>query len=141
MTLPPTIFSEKHLQEQLDDVLNDMFREWERDQANMSFAARKFFGTGFSAEVGKFAQKLVEAAIKPETGQDIIKGAVIGEIAGLHTGNLTMPVLSGAGAGFVVALIFRGFESWRNASDAAKKSPLRYLTTLQDQGVSFSVSR
>ena len=35
-TLPPTIFSEKVLQEKLNEALNDMFREWARDQANLS---------------------------------------------------------------------------------------------------------
>ena len=55
--------------------------------------------------------------------------------------SLTLPVLTGAGAGFVVALVFRGFESWSNSRDAAKKSPLRYLNRLQENGVSFSISR
>jgi hypothetical protein len=140
-TLPPTVFSEAHLQDRLDDLLSDMFREWERDQANLSSVARRFFGEGMFTEAGKLVQKLVEAAMKPETGQDIMKGATIGGLAGVPAGNVIVPVLTGAGIGLVIALVFRGFESWSKARDTAKKSPLRYLTELQDQGVSFSVSR
>ena len=114
-----------------------MFREWERDQANMSSVARRFFGDGMFSEIRKVAEKLVEAAVKPETGQDIAKGATIGGLTGMSAGH----VLTGIGAGLAVALVFRGFESWGKARDAAKKSPLRYLTKLQDQGVSFSVIR
>ena len=52
-----------------------------------------------------------------------------------------MPVLTAAGAGFAIALVFRGFERWSKTREAAKKSPFRYLTRLEAQGVSFSVSR
>lgn len=135
-TLPPTIHSDERLQERLDDLLSDMFREWERDQANLSASARKFFGEGVLSEPGKLVQRLVEAAVKPETGHDVIKGAMVGSIAGVPSG-----VLAGAGAGFVVALVFRTVESWGKARRSAKKSPLRYLTRLQEQGVSFSVGR
>jgi hypothetical protein len=134
-TLPATMHSEKHLQKRLDDLLSDLFREWERDQANLSASARKFFGEGVLSEPGKVVQKLVEAAVKPETGQNVIAGAAAGGLAGMPG------VFAGAGAGFVVALMFRGIESWGKARRAARESPLRYLTRLQEQGVSFAVSR
>ncbi|MGG2362147.1 hypothetical protein ACE4Z5_24560, partial [Salmonella enterica] len=45
-----------------------------------------------------------------------------------------------AGTGFAVALVYRSVEAWRSSRKAARESPLRYLTQLQDEGVSFLVS-
>jgi hypothetical protein len=136
-TLPPTIYSEKHLQERLNETLDDMFKQWEREQANMGNVARRFFGEGIGSELKRIGEKLVEAALKPETGQEVTKGAAIGGLAGVPAGH----VLTGIGAGFAVALVFRGFEGWSKARRNAKTSPLRYLTRLQERGVSFSVAR
>jgi hypothetical protein len=36
---------------------------------------------------------------------------------------------------------FRGLESWGKARREAKTRPLRYLTKMQEQGVSFSIAR
>jgi hypothetical protein len=132
-SLPPTIHSEKVLHERLEDTLNDMFKEWEEQQANIGNTSRKFFGEGFGSEFKKIAEKLVEAAMKPETAVDAAKGAAIGGLAG-H-------VFTGIGAGFAIAVVFRGFESWGKARREAKTSPLRYLTRMQEQGVSFSIGR
>jgi hypothetical protein len=132
--LPPTIFSEKHREEHLGDVLRDMFHEWERDQANMGAIGRRFFGDGLIPEAGKIIDKLIEAAMKPET---VAHGVTAGGVIAGLTGH----VLTGIGAGFAIAVVSRGFESWSSARSGAKKSPLRYLTKLQDLGVSFSVSR
>jgi hypothetical protein len=131
--LPPTIFSEKHREEYFGDVLQDLFREWEQDQANMGEVGRRFFGDGAIPEAGKVIEKMIEAATKPET---VVQGVATGIIGGL-----TGQALTGIGAGFAIAIVVRGFESWRNARSGAKKSPLRYLTKLQDLGVSFSLSR
>jgi hypothetical protein len=51
---------------------------------------------------------------------------------------LSQPVLTYAGAGFVVAVAVRAVEAWRKGCQEAKTSPLRYLTSLQKQGVGFS---
>jgi hypothetical protein len=131
--LPPIVHSEKVLHEHLEDTLNDMFRAWEKEQANLGHVSRKFFGEGFGSEFKKIAEKLAEAAIKPETGVDAAKGALIGGITG-H-------VLIGVGAGFAIAVVFRGLESWGKARRQAKTSPLRYLTRMQEQGVTFSIAR
>lgn len=132
-TLPTTIHSEKVRQERLEDTLNDMFKEWEKQQTSIGHASRLFFGKGFGSEFKKVAEKFVEAATKPETGIDIVKGALIGGVTG--------QVLTGIGAGFAVAVVFRGLESWGKARHDAEKSPLRYLTRLQEQGVSFAIGR
>lgn len=99
----------------------------------MSTTARKFFGKGFGSEFKKIAEKMAEAALRPETGADTVKGALVGGFSG--------NVLIGIGAGFAIAVAFRAVESWESARRGAKKSPLRYLTLLQEQGVSFSIAR
>jgi hypothetical protein len=131
-SLPSTVHSEKVLDEKLEDTLNDMFKEWKEEQANLGNTARKFFGDGFGSEFKKVAEKFTEAALKPETAADaLIKGGVIGGVTG-H-------VLTGIGAGFAIAVVFRAAESWSKARNEAKTSPIRYLTRLQEQGVSFSL--
>jgi len=138
-SLPPTIVSEPHLEERVKDTLSEMFREWEESQVNLGSVGRQFFGSGVFTEAGKIAQKMVEAALRPETVNATIAGATAAGVVGASASPTW--ILPGAGAGFVVALVFRGLESWRSARDAAKRSPLRYLTRLQEQGVAFSVSR
>ena len=133
-SLPPTIHSQKVLDEKLEDTLNDMFKEWEKTQANLGSAAQKFFGDGFGSELKKVAEKLTEAALKPET---IV--AATSATGGALIGGLTGQVLTVVGAGFLVTVVFRAAESWGKARDEAKTSPLRYLTRLQEQGVSFSL--
>jgi hypothetical protein len=127
-TLPPIIRSEEHLEERLNDTLDDMFKEWETEQANLGSASKRFFGEGFGSELKKIAEKLAEAAMKPET----VTGGLVGGISG-HA-------LTGIGAGFAIAVVFRGFESWGKAWSQAKTSPLRYLTKLQEHGVNFRLT-
>jgi hypothetical protein len=52
-SLPPTIHSEKVLREHLEDTLNDMFNEWEKEQANIGHTSQLFFGKGFGSEFKK----------------------------------------------------------------------------------------
>lgn len=139
-TLPPTFFSEAKLEERFNDLLNDMFDEWKRDKANMSSIAGRFFGEGIFTDTSKFFEKLVEVVMKPETGEKILTGATAGGLAGSAAGTIPS-ILTGVGAGFAVALVFRGFESLSKARRDAKVSPLRYLTKLEEQGVTFSVCR
>ncbi len=135
-TLPPVIYGEKHLAARIESLLEDMFEEWRKDQKNLSPVARRFFGEGMSSEIRKAAEKMVEAALKPEIGPTVAAGAAAGGLTGSFG-----HVLTGVGAGFAVAVVFREYESWRQTRDAAEKSPLRYLTRLQDQGVAFSFTR
>jgi hypothetical protein len=79
--------------------------------------------------------------MKPEVVHDVVKGAAVGGAVAVPTGGLSGPVLMASGAGFAVALVSRAYESWSKARKAATQGPLRYLTQLEDQGVSFSVSR
>jgi hypothetical protein len=134
--LPTPIHSETHLQEHIEDLLQGMFEKWSKDRKNLSPVARRFFGEGMSLEIRTICEKMIEAALKPETGQHLVAGVTT---AGAVGGSLG--VFAGVGAGFAVTLVFRGYESWRKTRDAAKASPLRYLTKLQDHhGVTFSFS-
>jgi hypothetical protein len=115
-TLPPIIHSEKHLHEYIEDLLGDLFKEWRKDQKNLSPVARRFFGKGMSSEIRRVSEKMVEGVFEGSVGH----------------------ILTVVGAGFAIALVFRAYDSWRETRNAAKESPLRYLTKLQDQGVLFS---
>ena len=140
-SLPPTMYSEVKLEERLNDLLNDMFREWERDQANLSNYARRLFGEGALAEPAKLVQKLVESTVGPEAATGAAGAAGAAGLAGAHVGGLTVGLAAGAAAGFVVAVVFRTIGAWSDTKKAAAASPYRYLTALQDQGVSFSMVR
>jgi hypothetical protein len=137
-TLPPTIHSEVTLEERLNDLVSDIFRKWQSDQANLSTYARRLFGEGALDEPAKLAQKLVESAISKESGAAVVAGTAV---AGAHLGGLTLDIAAGAAAGFVVAVVFRAVRTWGETKKAAKESPFRYLTALQDQGVTFSLTR
>lgn len=137
-SLPPIIQNEKTLEQRLNDLMNDIFHQWQTDQANLSSFARQLFGEGSLAEPGKLVQKLVEDAVKPES---VVAGAVGAAAAsGTHLGSLTLATATGATAGFVVAVVFRALGAWGETKKAARTSPFRYLTTLQNQGVAFSLS-
>jgi len=139
-TLPPTIKSEKKLNQRLDDILNDVFREWKRDQANLSNYARRLFGEGVLDEPEKLAQTLIEKAFEARDAQAVGAATAAGAI-GAHIGGLTISAATGAAAGFVVALVFRSVGVWSETKKAARNSPFRYLTALEKHGVSFALAR
>ena len=139
-TLPPTIYDEPTLEGRLNDLLDEIFRKWQSDQANLSNYARKLFGEGALTEPSKLAQKLVESAVRPENVVGSVGFAGAAGMAGMHLGGLTLGVAGGAAAGFIVALVFRAGSVWGETTKVARESPFRYLTTLQDQGVSFSLT-
>ena len=89
----------------------------------------------------KLAQKLVESAIKGESVAGAATVAGTAGVAAAHLGGLTLGIAAGAAAGFVVAVVFRAIGAWGETKTAAKESPFRYLTALQDQGVTFSLTR
>jgi hypothetical protein len=136
-TLPAEIHSEKILEERLNDLMNDIFHKWQSDQANLSNYARRLFGEGSLAEPEKLIQKLVESAVKPENAAASATGA---GLAAAHIGGLTLGVAAGAAAGFVVAVVFRAVRTWGETTRAARESRFRYLTTLQEHGVTFSLT-
>jgi len=143
LTLPPEIHNEAILRERLNDLMQDIFRKWQSDQANLSNYARRLFGDDWLSEPEKLLQKLVESAVKSEGSAGAATGAAAAaaaKIAGPLVGGLTIPILAGAAAGFLVAVVFRAVRVWGETTKAARQSPYRYLTALEEQGVSFSLS-
>src|SRR5262249_8735818 len=74
-SLPLEIHSEATLQERLNDLMEDIFRKWQSDQANLSNYARRLFGEGWLSEPEKLLQKLVETAVKSEGSAGAATGA------------------------------------------------------------------
>jgi hypothetical protein len=140
-TLPETIHSEKTLQERLDDTLDDIFKKWQSDQANLSNYARGLFGEGALKEPQRLIEKLFELALKPENRDTTGAMTGLGGLTGAHIGGLSIGSATGAFAGFAVAVVFHAVGTWFELKRAAEKSPFRYLTKLEDQGVVFSVTR
>jgi hypothetical protein len=126
-SLPDRIGDPKVLTQRLHDQASDMFRQWERDKANLSSFARELFGDGALEQPQKLMEKVAEKALGPEA---------VGAIAG----GLTGQSLIAAGGGFAVGVIFRAGRSAVKVRRAARESPLRYLTMMEKEGVSFSVS-
>jgi hypothetical protein len=118
-SLPDTIHSQKKLEQYLSASVDDLLAQWKGDQANFGPKGRRFFGEALLSEPEKFARKLVEASA---------------------AGTMASGTVVGAAAGFVVAVLFHGVGSVFKARRAANNGPLRYLTKLQDHGVSFSVA-
>ena len=114
-SLPLEIYSEATLQERLNDLMGDIFRKWQSDQVNLSNYARRLFGEGWLSEPEKILEKLVETAVKSEGSAGAATGAAAAaaaRIAGPHVGGLTVPILAGAAAGFLVAVVFRAVRVW-----------------------------
>ncbi len=65
---------------------------------------------------------------------------MIGGLAGVQLHNLIGENLISVGGGFVVALVLRTLESAGKLRAEARKSPVRYLTALQNEGVTFAFS-
>ena len=142
-TLPPTMYSEPHLESRLNDLVNDIVKRWQADQANLSSYARALFGEGVLAEPAKLIKKLAESAATPigaESASVAAAGSAVA-VAGAHVGNLTIGLAAGAAAGFAVAVVFRAIGTWGKIKTREKQSPFRYLTTLARNGVVFSMSQ
>ena len=132
-------------EEKIKDLLADLFREWDKERAALAATGRRSFGEGVLAEPRKFIEKIGETLLKPEAGLAGAQGAALAGVplaahAAAAGGSLT-PMLVTAGFGFVVGIVVRSIESWGKTRQAAKNSPLRYLTVLESQGVTFTVSR
>lgn len=132
-------------EEKVKDLLADIFRQWDKERAALAGTGRRFFGEGVLAEPRKFIEKIGETLLKPEAGLAGAGGAALaGAPLATHAvtaGSSLTPVLITAGFGFVVGVVVRSIESWGRARQAAKDSPFRYLTALERQGVTFTVSR
>jgi hypothetical protein len=128
----------------IEALVGDLLKDWKKEQAQLAGSGRRFFGDGALAEPKKMIEKIGETLLKPEGAVAGAQGATLSSLpAGVHeaaTGGHYGPVLVAAGFGFAVGVVFRGIESWQKTRQAAKDSPLRYLTMLESQGVTFTVT-
>jgi hypothetical protein len=130
-TLPPTMFSEEKLEQRLNDLSNDIFRNWREEQPGFGSVGKRLLGEDPLKEPGKLVETLVNESLKGGgTG-------ALGAIAA-HTGAIGLA--TGAAAGFALAVVFKGLDAWRQTAKDAKGSPLRYLSTLQKHGVTFTLT-
>jgi hypothetical protein len=127
--IPKGIGDEGIREKYLNDVVNDVYRKWECDRANLSNFVSEIFGEGALAQPGKLLEKLAEKAFTP-----VAAGGGAGII-----GSLTQGGLIGAAAGFVVGLVTYAGTTWAKLKKKEKESPFRYLTLLEKSGVGFMV--
>jgi hypothetical protein len=118
-SLPDAIPSNARREEYLNERVNELLNQWRQNQSNLGPKGRRFFGEGALSAPGKLAEKMTEAAVLGMLAPQLIWAAV---------------------AGCVVAVVFHGVESNLKVRREAKNGPLRYITKMQDQGVSFSIA-
>ncbi|TPI18882.1 hypothetical protein [Mesorhizobium sp. B4-1-1] len=127
-SLPRVMVDRDRRDERLHDTINDIFRKWEKDRANLSNYVRALFGEGVLEQPEKLIEKIAETALG-----DPAKGAIVG--------GLTTSSLIGASAGFAVGLAIHTARSFFQTRKTEKESPFRYLTLLQKDGVGFVISK
>ncbi|NKK95781.1 hypothetical protein GFL95_32015 [Rhizobium leguminosarum bv. viciae] len=136
------IHDQQAREEKIKDLLADLFRQWNKEKSVLSATGRRFFGDGVLSEPRKIIEKIGETLLKPEGGLAGAQGAAIAGASqatyAASTGGGLASVLVTGGFGFVVGVVVRGVESWSKARTEAKHSPLRYLTALERQGVTFT---
>ncbi len=136
--LPAVMHNKAELQDRLNEGVNSIFRAWRQDQMNLSRYARALFGAGALEDPIKAAGDLVKGLAKPENMAGL---AASGTAHSMHAprGHTLLQVAGDAAFGFIVAYSIRAVRIWREQQSRAKTSAYRYLTALQNQGVSFSM--
>jgi hypothetical protein len=127
-SLPTVMLDENRRRDRLNDIINDIFRKWKRDRANLSSYARELFGEGVLSQPEKLLEKVAESALGPT-----VVGALVGD--------LTETKVMGAAVGFAIGVFFHAAKSVSKVNKTQRQSPLRYLTLLEKSGVGFVVSR
>jgi hypothetical protein len=127
-SIPAQIKNPKTLRLRLENAANDLFKKWERDQANLSAYVRELFGDEFLSEPIKALGKIAEKTY----GESVASTAIVGHVS--------QDYLLGAGAGCAVGLVFHAARSYGAIKKRERNSPFRYLTMMQDAGVGFVVS-
>lgn len=125
--LPPLIYDQRKLQQCLDDEVSRILKTWQEDKRNLSNYARRLFGEGVLDEPIKAIGKVIQDSLSAE-GAALVAGGTV-----LHAA-------AGASIGFAIAFVVRAVRTWNETKAAAKHSPYRYLTSLEKQGVSFSMT-
>jgi len=117
--LPETIVSQERLEEYLRASVSDLLDQWRGEQVNFGPKARRLFIEGVRSAPKAAAEKWVEATVSGAPPGDMFTAIALGT---------------------AVKVVFHGVGSWFKARREAKNGPLRYLTKLQDHGVSYAVA-
>ncbi|HWK97568.1 MAG TPA: hypothetical protein VNR39_19305 [Pseudolabrys sp.] len=117
-------------EDRLKASVNDALGAWKNNRMNMSSVSKEMFGRDLLKPTEGFVKGLVEK----------FAASAIGAVGGAAGGG-SSGMLIGAAGGFVVALVAHGVTSWGRASDRSRKSPYRYLTTIEKAGVAFSMAK
>ncbi|PZR36687.1 hypothetical protein [Caulobacter segnis] len=127
--LPAQVGDPRILQEYLDDTVNAILGQWQKDRAGFTPLAKAVFGDEAINEPKSLLQKIAEKAFTPEVGGPAASGVLMG--------SLTAHTLAGAAAGCAIGLAVHTLKSWRQVVRREADSPWKYLTTLERGGVGF----
>jgi hypothetical protein len=117
-----------------------VLENWQRDRKNLSSFARELF---FNSETGKvvttFAEKVADKTLTGLAAGVATKATVAagGASSAGWFGSLAAGGIIGAGAGLIIGLVAHAGKTYFKQLDREKRSPYRFLTTLEDEGVVF----
>jgi hypothetical protein len=138
--IPPGIGDPSILHQRLREKADKMFARWKEDNKNLPQRLKDLF-SGDADEAGKVLGKLVEKGFgegATGTGGAAVGGG--GLVAAFSGGHLTYHALLGAAAGFAVAVIMRTGKNALAMRQKLKEDPFRYLTMMEEAGVSYVTS-
>ena len=119
----PLMNNVKKENEYLLDTTSDIIQKWKNDRANLSNFWKQFFGLDLAKNADKFSQQL---------NSILTAGALAGGAAAV-----TETKLIAAGVGFGIGILNYAARSWYSLSETEKKSPYRFLTMCEKQGIVF----
>jgi hypothetical protein len=117
--------------ERFTDVTSKILSDWRADRRNLSTSWRTFFGGGLSSEAESFFKKGVDGATSA-IGAGVVGDATYHAISGQFE-----EALFAAAGSLIVGLATRAIGARRRRRDDQARSPYRYLTLLEQNGVVF----
>jgi hypothetical protein len=132
-TAIPTMDPGPQREADLASAVSSVLTKWHEDRKNLQHYWRQFWGDGASDPAIAFFKTLSD---KTATALGASGGIVAASAA--HVALATLPgALFAATGALVVGIGSRVVSSYANMVDDEKKSRYRYLTTLEDAGVTF----
>ncbi|AVC45690.1 MULTISPECIES: hypothetical protein [Rhizobium] len=126
--IPSNISDPKALQAHLGERADRAMREWKSGKANLSAYVRALFGEGSVDELKDGLAKVAESVFAEP-------------VAGALAGGLTTQSLYGAGAGLAIGLCVQSVKGAVGVRKRGREHRLRYLTLMENAGVSYQISR
>jgi hypothetical protein len=134
--LIPAMDPGKEREAAFKQVASEVMQKWNNDRNNLSGFVREFFSTDAANLTTSFAGKVADKTL---TG--VVAGAATTATAAatggdaVWLGSLAAGGVIGAGAGLIIGLIGHAGKTYYKRRQVEKKSPYRFLTTLEDAGV------